>query len=66
MRQWHRRAVAAATLLSLFAVTPSEARWLRAESPQFIVYSEGSEASVRAATQELQDFDAPAPDGVYG
>jgi tetratricopeptide (TPR) repeat protein len=51
-------AIAIAAVLSLLAITPSEARWLRAESPQFIVYSQGSEADVRAVAQELQDFDA--------
>ena len=34
------------------------ARWLRAETPLFVVYSDGDEASLRAFSQDLQDYDA--------
>ena len=35
----------------------AEANWLRAESPNFIVYSEGSEAALRQRILLLEDFD---------
>jgi tetratricopeptide (TPR) repeat protein len=36
----------------------SAARWLRADSPLFTVYSDGDQATLRAFTQDLQDYDA--------
>jgi len=46
--------------LSLVALTPASAfaEWRRAESPHFIVYSDGSERSLRDYTAKLERFDA--------
>ncbi len=38
-------------------VTPASAEWKRAESPRFILYSDGSEASLREFAQELESYD---------
>lgn len=35
-----------------------EGRWLRAESPHFIVFSDGSERDLRNAVEQLENFDA--------
>ena len=47
-------------VLSLSALTPGAAlaQWRRAESPHFIVYSDGSERSLREYTAKLERFDA--------
>jgi len=37
---------------------PAEARWLQAETPHFIVYSDGSEAKLREFSLLLEDYDA--------
>ena len=37
---------------------PAQARWLEAESPHFIVYSDGSDANLRGFVQQLEDFDS--------
>ncbi|MCE3288069.1 MAG: hypothetical protein K0R83_81 [Caulobacter sp.] len=37
--------------------SPAEARWLRAESPRFIVYSEGPESVLRAYVEKMELFD---------
>ncbi|MGL4543549.1 MAG: hypothetical protein ACRCUI_13660, partial [Polymorphobacter sp.] len=42
----------------LVANSPVQARWLRAETPSFIVYSQGDEASLRKHAAALQTFDA--------
>ena len=46
--------------LSLLALTPATAlaEWRRAESPHFIVYSDGSERTLRDYTAKLERFDA--------
>lgn len=46
--------------LSLLALTPASAsaEWRRAESQHFIVYSDGSERSLRDYTAKLERFDA--------
>lgn len=46
--------------LALLALTPAAAlaEWRRAESPHFIVYSDGSERSLREYTAKLERFDA--------
>ena len=46
--------------LALLALTPASAlaEWRRAESPHFIVYSDGSERSLRDYTAKLERFDA--------
>lgn len=40
------------------ATTPAEAKWLRADTDNFIIYSEGSERSLRDFAENLQRFDA--------
>lgn len=46
--------------LAVVALTPASAlaEWRRAESPHFIVYSDGSERSLRDYTAKLERFDA--------
>lgn len=46
--------------LALLALTPASAlaEWRRAESPHFVVYSDGSERSLRDYTTKLERFDA--------
>jgi len=46
--------------LLLFALTPTSAlaEWRRAESEHFVVYSDGSERSLREYTAKLERFDA--------
>ena len=46
--------------LALIALTPASALadWRRAESPHFVVYSDGSERSLRDFTLKLERFDA--------
>lgn len=52
--RWMGLAVLAVTLLS---ATPARAEWKRAESPRFIVYSQGSEAALRRYVQSLETYD---------
>lgn len=42
----------------LLAAIPVQARWLRAETPSFVVYSQGSEESLRKQAEQLQAYDA--------
>lgn len=54
------RNLLAVLLLAFAAASPAlaqEGRWRRAESPNFVVYSEGSESQLRAAAQSLEDLD---------
>lgn len=46
--------------LALLALTPASAlaEWRRAESPHFVVYSDGSERALRDYTAKLERFDA--------
>lgn len=44
-------------LLMLTAAGPAAAEWRRAESQRFIVYSEGSERTLRDYVQKLETFD---------
>jgi tetratricopeptide (TPR) repeat protein len=44
--------------MCLFGSGAAKAEWLRAESPNFIVYSEGREARVRQQVAQLEEFDA--------
>ena len=37
--------------------TFAQARWLRAESPLFVIYSEGKEAELREYTRRLEEYD---------
>lgn len=43
--------------LVLLSATPARAEWRRAESPRFIVYSQGSEAALRRYVQALETYD---------
>ena len=55
------RRIASWSLAALIpTLTPhiAEARWLRAESPQFVVYSDGQETELRDVTQKLEEYDA--------
>lgn len=56
MKRWATAMLAALGLLFLLPAT-AEAKWLRAESPRFIVYSDGSEATLREQTIKLEAFD---------
>lgn len=47
-----------ALLIAAPAALAQEGRWLRAETPQFIVYSDGSERQVREAVEDLESFAA--------
>lgn len=47
----------AIVLWLMLAAAPAQARWLRAETPSFIVYSQGSEDSLRKQAEALQAFD---------
>ncbi len=49
---------AGAALIAALAATSAEAKWLRAETDNFIIYSEGSEKSLRDFAVTLQRFDA--------
>jgi hypothetical protein len=42
---------------NLLGAAPALAEWRRAESPNFIVYSEASEAELRRQVTQLEDFD---------
>ena len=52
--------VVAALLFALLSVLPgpAHARWLKAESARFIVYSNGQERSLRAYAAKLEGFEA--------
>ena len=50
-------ALATAALTACFAATLAEARWLKAESPLFVIYSEGDEKGLREYTQRLEEYD---------
>lgn len=56
MKQWLCSALAA-ILAVLLAASPARADWLRAESPNFVVYSESGEARVREQVAQLEGFD---------
>ncbi|HMO73959.1 MAG TPA: tetratricopeptide repeat protein [Sphingopyxis sp.] len=49
---------AVAALIAAFTATLAEARWLRAETDSFIIYSEGNEKSLREFAETLQRFDS--------
>jgi hypothetical protein len=46
-----------AAVSALAAPGLAQARWLRAESPRFVVYSDGGEAELREYTEGLEAFD---------
>jgi len=49
-----------AAALGLLALTPvaAQAKWLKAETPHFVLYSDGSEGNLRALAGDLEEFDA--------
>jgi tetratricopeptide (TPR) repeat protein len=49
-------ALAAVVVLAL-AASPADAKWIRAESPRFIVYSDGDETVLRTYVADLEIFD---------
>ncbi len=49
---------AAMAFAALVVSTPSHAAWKRAESPLFVVYSDGSQKELVDFTQKLERFDA--------
>ncbi|MFN3536050.1 MAG: DUF1570 domain-containing protein [Brevundimonas sp.] len=51
------RVAVMAMALTLLAVSPARADWLRAESERFIIYSDGDERTLRAYAQKLETFD---------
>lgn len=57
---WTGRACAVLACLFVALALPdrAEARWLRAESPRFVVYSDGAEADLREYVRKLETFDA--------
>lgn len=57
---WVRAALSALAMLaaSVGSAAAQEGRWLRTETPLFIVYSDGSERAVREAIEDLESFDA--------
>ena len=48
----------AAGFMTLAAAAPADAKWLRADTDNFIVYSEGSDKSLRDFAGKLERFDA--------
>ncbi|MDP1738205.1 MAG: tetratricopeptide repeat protein [Caulobacter sp.] len=56
LTRWLAAAVAALGLL-LMLPTAAQAKWLRAETPRFIVYSDGSEVTLRDQITKLEAFD---------
>ena len=52
-------ALACALVLGLIALPGrAQADWLRAESPRFVVYSDGDQRTLRAYVQQLETFDS--------
>jgi len=49
--------LALVALGSVVGATPAQAQWLKAESPNFIVYSDGREAALRQYIRDLEAFD---------
>jgi tetratricopeptide (TPR) repeat protein len=58
MRVWRLGRTALLAVLIACVASAAQARWLRAESPLFIVYSDGDEQGVRTFTDQLEQFDA--------
>ncbi|NBW08131.1 MAG: hypothetical protein EBR82_08905 [Caulobacteraceae bacterium] len=50
-------AAAGLAFAALTGAVPAHAEWLKAESERFVVYSEGSEASLRRYVQHLEVYD---------
>ena len=56
LNRWGAALLAALGLLLLTPMT-AHAKWLRAESPRFVVYSDGTEAKLRDQVEKLEAFD---------
>lgn len=56
IKRWAAAMLAALGMLFLLPVA-AEAKWLRAESPRFIVYSDGSESALREYVRQMETFD---------
>lgn len=56
LNRWGAAVLAALGLLLLMPAT-AQAKWLRAESPRFIVYSDGSESALRDYVIQMETFD---------
>ena len=54
----HGRVLAAFVGLAFGFSSIAHAEWRKAESPHFVVYSDASEADLRSAIEELEEFDA--------
>ncbi len=54
-RRWLLSALAIVVVVT--TSSPAAAEWRRAESPRFVVYSDGSESALRAYVQKLETFD---------
>ncbi|WP_380875320.1 hypothetical protein ACFB49_04180 [Sphingomonas sp. DBB INV C78] len=50
-------ALGLALLMAVVAIQPAQARWLQAETANFRIYSEGSEAQLRKFAVMLEDYD---------
>lgn len=55
--RWIRNAAAVIGALSALAPAAAQAKWLRAESPHFVVYANSGEATLRAYVQDIEDYD---------
>jgi len=53
-----RHLLRAVTVVALLLAAPAQARWLRADTPNFILYSEGSEATLRDYATVVEDYDS--------
>ena len=47
-----------AAIVMVGAAAPAEAKWLRADTNNFIIYSEGTERDLRDFSEKLERFDA--------
>jgi len=54
---WSRIFAAIVATCAAFIAAPAQARWIEATSPNFILYSEGSEADLRRFAVLLEDYD---------
>lgn len=54
-----RRSLTVGTMVALVvAAVPAEAKWLRADTANFIIFSEGSEQSLRSFAEKVERLDA--------
>lgn len=50
-------AAAAMIMMAMAFATPAQAQWLKAETPNFVIYSDGGERPLREFAQKLEVFD---------